>query len=257
MEFLPAGFLPADIDTTAAVALIAATFIGNIISAAMGIGGGIILLAVMANLMPVAAIIPVHGVAQLGANIFRGGVQRAHIDWLTFMWFGLGSIVGVAVGGSVAVALPANVLRGALGIFIIYTVWGPQLKFFGEGNLISVVVGAVSSVLTMFFGATGPFAAALLRQRGYTPQGLIGTHSACMGAQHALKIVAFGLLGFAFAEWLGLIAMLLLASLAGTLIGSYALRRMSADVFSTLVKMVLTILAANLLAVAVGLYSIT
>jgi uncharacterized membrane protein YfcA len=173
------------------------------------------------------------------------------------VWFGLGSIVGVAVGGSVAVALRADILRGALGVFIIYTVWGPKLKFVGESNLVSVVMGAVSSVLTMFFGATGPFAAALLRQRGYTPQGLIGTHSACMGAQHAFKIVAFAILGFEFADWLGLIAMLLLASLAGTLIGSYVLRRMSAGLFSTLLKMVLTILAVNLLAVAFGFYAIT
>ncbi|MBT3930739.1 MAG: sulfite exporter TauE/SafE family protein, partial [Rhodospirillaceae bacterium] len=88
-------FLPADIDATAAVALVAATFIGNIISGIMGVGGGIILLAVMATLMPAAAIIPIHGIAQLGANIFRGTIQRAHIDWLTFVWFAIGSVVGV------------------------------------------------------------------------------------------------------------------------------------------------------------------
>ena len=250
-------FLPADIDATAAVVLIAATFFGNILSGAMGVGGGVILLAVMANLMPVAAIIPIHGVVQLGGNIFRGTIQRTHIDWLTFVWFAMGSVVGVAVGGSVAVALPADVLRISLGVFILYTVWAPKLKFVGESNLVTVIVGAVSSVLTMFFGATGPFAAALLNQRGYTPQGLVGTHSACMAAQHALKIVAFGILGFAFADWLGLIAMMLVASLAGTLIGSYALRRMSADAFAIVLKVILTVLAVNLVAVAAGLYSIT
>ena len=250
-------FLPADIDATAAAALIAATFIGNIISAATGIGGGIILLAVMANLMPAAAIIPIHGVVQLGGNIFRGTIQRAHIDWLTFVWFALGSVVGVAVGGSIVVALPSDILRAGLGLFILYTVWGPKLRFVSEGNFVAVVMGAVSSVLTMFFGATGPFAMALLARRGYTPQQLIGSHSACMAAQHALKIVAFALLGFAFADWLGLVAMLLLASLAGSLIGSYALRRIPAGTFATVLKGVLTLLAANLLAVAFGLYSIT
>ncbi|MGB0571741.1 MAG: sulfite exporter TauE/SafE family protein [Alphaproteobacteria bacterium] len=250
-------FLPADIDTTAATALIAATFVGNVISAATGIGGGIILLAVMANLMPAAAIIPVHGVVQFGGNIFRGTIQRAHIDWLTFVWFALGSVAGVAVGGSIVVALPSDILRTGLGLFILYSVWGPKLKFVSEGNLISVVMGAVSSILTMFFGATGPFAMALLAQRGYTPQGLIGSHSACMAAQHALKIVAFGLLGFAFADWLGLIAMLLLASLAGSLIGSYALRHIPAGMFATILKLVLTLLAVNLMAVAFGLYSMS
>jgi uncharacterized membrane protein YfcA len=249
-------FLPPDIDTTSAIVLVAATFFGNIISGAMAVGGGVILLAVMANLMPVAAIIPIHGVVQLGGNIFRGTIQRTHIDWLTFVWFAMGSVVGVAVGGSVAVALPADVLRICLGLFILYTVWGPKLKVVGESNLVTVIVGVVSSVLTMFIGATGPFAAALLNQRGYTPQGLVGTHSACMAAQHALKIVAFGILGFAFADWLGLLAMMLVASLAGTLIGSYALRRMTAGTFAIILKVILTVLSVNLLAVALGLYSI-
>ena len=96
---------------------------------------------------------------------------------------------------------------------------------------------------------------ALLAQRGYSPQGLIGSHSACMAAQHALKIVAFGLLGFAFTNWLGLIVMLLLASLAGSLIGSYALRHIAAGTFENLLKAVLTLLAVNLMAMAFGLYA--
>tara|TARA_A100001037_G_scaffold220994_1_gene198788 strand:- start:1016 stop:1777 length:762 start_codon:yes stop_codon:yes gene_type:complete len=252
LEFIPVG-----IETTTAVALLAATFIGNVISGMMGVGGGIILLAVMANLMPAAAIIPIHGIAQFGANIFRGTIQRAHIDWLTFVWFAVGSLVGVAIGGSIVVTLPPDILRGALALFILYTVWAPKLKFVSEGKVITIVVGVASSILTMFFGATGPFAMALLSQRGYSPQELIGTHSACMGAQHALKVVAFGVLGFAFVEWLGLIAMLLLASLAGSLIGSYVLGRMSAGMFAAALKALLTLLAVNLLAVALGLYSIT
>jgi hypothetical protein len=77
-----------------------------------------------------------------------------------------------------------------------------------------------------------------------------------MAAQHALKIVAFGILGFAFADWLGLLAMMLVASLAGTLIGSYALRRMTAGTFAIILKVILTVLSVNLLAVALGLYSI-
>lgn len=250
-------FLPADINATGAFVLLAATFIGTTISGAMGVGGGIILVAVMANLMPAAAVVPIHGAVQLGSNVFRGTIQRAHIDWETFVWFAVGSIAGVAVGGSVVVALPADILRGGLGLFIIYTVWAPKLRFSSQGKAVTVVVGTMSSILTMFFGATGPFVSALLSRRGYSPQGLIGTHSAFMGAQHALKIVAFGLLGFAFADWLGLIALMLLSSLAGTLVGSYALGRMSPATFAVILKAILTVLGVNLLAIAFGLYSIT
>jgi hypothetical protein len=44
--------------------------------------------------------------------------------------------------------------------------------------------------------------------------------------------------------------------LAGTLIGSYALRRMTAGTFAIILKVILTVLSVNLLAVALGLYSI-
>ena len=43
----------------------------------------------------------------------------------------------------------------------------------------------------------------------------------------------------------------------GTLVGSYVLRRMSASTFATALKVLLTVLAVNLLAVAFGLYAIT
>ena len=250
-------FLPADINATAAAMLIAATVIGAAISGAMGVGGGIILIAVMANFMPAPAVVPVHGVVQLGSNVFRGTIQRAHIDWRTFIWFLLGSIVGVAVGGRIVVALPADILRAGLGLFILYTVWAPKMRFSSQSRLAAVVVGVASSILTMFFGATGPFVSALLSRRGYTPQRLIGTHSAFMGAQHLLKIIVFGFLGFAFADWVWMIVLMLLASLVGTLIGSFALGHMSAGTFAKILKGILTLLAVNLLAIAFGFYSIT
>ena len=51
------------------ILLIATSFIGSLISAALGIGGGTLMLAVIAQTLPVAAIIPVHGVVQFGSNL--------------------------------------------------------------------------------------------------------------------------------------------------------------------------------------------
>ncbi|NKB49041.1 MAG: TSUP family transporter [Alphaproteobacteria bacterium] len=232
------------------------SFVGGFVTAAMGIGGGVSLLAVMATLMPAAAIIPVHGVVQFGANIARGAILRADIDWRTFIYFAIGSVFGIAIGGSIVVTLPGDILRAGLALFILYTVWGPKMRFVGTGNVILIVIGLVASILTMFFGATGTFISGLLNQRGYDPKGLVATHSACMGAQHALKIVAFGILGFAFADWLGLIVLMLVAISAGTYVGSLVLNRMPARIFAIGLKTILTGLAINLLASALGLYSL-
>lgn len=249
-------FFPSSIDVVAVYVLVAMSFVGSLITGAMGIGGGITLLAVMATLMPASAIIPIHGVVQLGANIARGTILRVHIDWRTFVYFAIGSVFGIAIGGSVVVTLPGDILRGGLALFILYTVWGPKMRIVATSNWILVLIGLVASILTMFFGATGTFISGLLNQRGYHPRALVATHSACMGAQHALKIVAFGILGFAFAEWLGLIILMLLAAVAGTYVGSLVLSRLPVRVFAIGLKTILTVLAINLLASALGLFSL-
>ena len=251
MELLPPGM-----DSLSTGLLVAISFAGAFITAAMGIGGGVIMIAFMATLMPPAAVIPVHGVVQVGANAARAKLQWSHIDWKTSLYFVLGSVVGVSIGGSIVVALPTEILRAGLGLFILYTVWSPKLKFVANGYLSFSLIGLIASILTMFFGATGPFIAGLLQQRGYMPRAFVGTHSICMGTQHILKIVVFGLLGFAFADWVGLIGMMLITGLLGTVLGSQVLNCLPKAIFAKVLRVILTLLALNLLAMAFGLYAL-
>ena len=67
-----------------------------------------------------------------------------------------------------------------------------------------------------------------------------------MTAQHGLKIIAFGLLGFGFAPWLPLIAAMVAAGFVGTLIGSRLLGRLSEHRFELIIKTLLTVLALDL-----------
>lgn len=60
-------------------ALLATSFVGSFITVAFGIGGGALLLAVMATLVPPAALIPTHGVVQIGSNLGRAAVTFRHI----------------------------------------------------------------------------------------------------------------------------------------------------------------------------------
>jgi len=248
--------LPSSMSALAAWSLVAVSFVSSFITAAMGIGGGMVLIATMASLMPAAAIVPIHGVVQLGANAGRAVLQRPHIDWRTFAYFGAGAIVGIAIGGSIVVTLPADTLRLGLGLFILYMVWGPRLPGVGSSQAVVVAFGVGASILTMFFGATGAFVTTMLRRRDYSPRALVATHSVCMTAQHTLKLIAFGVLGFAFAEWLGLVALMLISGFAGTWCGVQVLNRLPAQVFDRLLKAILTLMAVNLLAAALDLYSL-
>jgi len=72
--------------------------------------------------------------------------------------------------------------------------------------------------------------------------------------QHTIKVLVFGILGFAFAPWLPLLALILLAGVFGTVVGSRALTWLPEDLFRKILKTVLTALALNLLAAGFGLY---
>ena len=67
--------------------LVLLSFFTSMLSASMGIGGGTILLAVMAQVVPVKAIIPVHGMVQLGSNVGRALVLLPNVRWLYLFWF--------------------------------------------------------------------------------------------------------------------------------------------------------------------------
>ena len=141
-------------------------------------------------------------------------------------------------------------LRAGVGFFILFAVWGPQPKSFSPGVRTFVTTGAIGAFLTMFFGATGPIAATMLKTTNLGRLELTATHAACMTAQHSLKITIFGVLGFAYAPWAPLIIAILIAGFAGTLLGTQFLRNMGEISFKRGFNWILTLVAIYLLVLA-------
>ena len=244
------SLLPPDLGPLSASILIGVSLLTSALTAAMGIGGGLVLLAVMANVMPAPAIVPVHGVVQLGSNTGRALLMTRHIDIALLLPFAAGSVIGAAVGGALAVDLPRDALRLILGGFILYTVWVPPPRLGRGGAATDAVGGAISTGLSMFVGATGPFIAALWIARQLPRQVYVATHAACMTVQHLLKIGAFAALGFAFAPWWPLIGAMIASGFVGTVLGGRLLHRLPERAFRRGLKILLTLLALNLLAQA-------
>jgi uncharacterized membrane protein YfcA len=243
-------FLPDGLPLWAALTAVIAAFFSAALTAAFGLGGGLALLAVMSTVFPAPAVIPVHGVAQIGSNAGRFYLQRKDVVWRIALWFALGGVIGAAFGGRLAVEMPVWALRAGVGIFILYTVWGPRPKSFSPGLKTFFFTGAVGSFLTMFFGATGPIAATMLSATQLGRLNIVATHAACMVAQHGMKIIAFGLLGFAYGKWAPLIVVILVAGFAGTYIGTHYLRKMPEETFKRGFTFVLTVIAIYLLGAA-------
>jgi uncharacterized membrane protein YfcA len=245
-----AEFLPEALSGFDAILLVVVSFFTSFLTASVGIGGGVTLLAVMAQILPAAAIVPVHGIVQLGSNVGRAGLMWRDINKPLLIWFTGGSIIGAVIGGQIVVALPVAVLQLILGLFVLYATWGKMPVSSHKSSKNVGVGGAFSTLLTMFVGATGPFVAAILKPLGLGKLGQVATMSACMVVQHLFKVVVFGVLGFAFAPYLPLIVAMILVGFLGTVAGRRVLEKASERVFKHALNAMLTVLAVRLLWVA-------
>ena len=239
-------FLPAGLDLTMALLLIVLSFFTSLITATFSLGGGTLMVAVLALVFPPAVVVPIHGAVQLGSNAGRALVQRAHIQWSFVLWISLGGLVGTIIGGQFASLLPETALQIAIALFVLATTWLPQPKIVGRSRVAQVIGGAVISAVSMVVGATGPLVAVFIKGLADRRQ-LVATHATLMTLQNSFKIAVFVALGFAFTSYLPIIVLMVASGFAGTALGSRLLLKVPESAFRWGFKILLSLVALDLL----------
>ena len=222
------------------------------LSAVVGMAGGITLLAIMLLYMDPLVAIPLHAVVQLVSNGSRSLVHRHHIQWsliwpyfiplLPLGWWSL----------TIAEELDPAVARSLIGAFVLVATWRPTWLLLGAHpnrtwpRLRFLFLGTVVGILNVTFGATGPLIAPFFLNLGLTRFELIGSKAAAQMGAHLAKILVFGLVGFAFAKWAGLLFGLCLAVVVGTWLGTRILGRVDEVWFVRIYRLALTLVALRL-----------
>lgn len=229
--------------------LIVCSFFTSAFTAALGVGGGVLLLAIMASFYPVAVLIPIHGMIQLGSNFGRSILMRKYICWKTVLSFIGGTILGMFVGSQVFISLSDRVLGITLAVFILFFTWAPVSKFQKKVKTKSFLLGMLAGFLTLFIGAVGLLtSASISRNKHLNKNGKVATIAAYMTSQHLFKVIAFSLMGFAFAPYALLIILMIISGFAGTWVGKqHLLDRINEDKFAKIFKVVVTLLAIKLI----------
>lgn len=247
MELLPAAISQAD-----ALILIITACLTSLLTAAVGIGGGVALLAVMATIVPVAALIPAHGLVQVGSNLNRAVMTHKHTDWPMVKLFLAGAIAGAVIASFVVVQLPVQTIQYAVAGFILYLVWGPKPGKLSLSSAGQIGAGGITTLISMFVGATGPLVAAFVHRHGMDKLATTATFAWCMSLQHLLKMAVFTVVGFAFEEWLILLAAMIASGTLGSWLGLNLLNRVPATLFKQMFRWGITLLALRLLWQASG-----
>lgn len=70
-------------------------------------------------LLPAAAVIPLHGLVQLGSNANRAALTAKHIRWPSLYWFAPGVLVGALLASVLLVELPSWLLQLSIAGLIL------------------------------------------------------------------------------------------------------------------------------------------
>ena len=232
------------------VGLTAASFATAFIAVLTGAAGGVLLLAIMAMVLPPAALIPVHTVVMLGTGVTRTMIMWRYVMRGTLLPFVAGSAIGSAAGAKVFVALPTAWLQGILGAFILLVTWMPSLGRLGAERSRFAFLGFGATFLGVFVSATGTLLAPFVASATPDRHALAATLGALMTITHIAKLVAFGFIGFAIGSFVPLMAAMIATGAVGNWLGEVALHRMTEQRFRTVFQLVLTALALRLLWVA-------
>jgi uncharacterized membrane protein YfcA len=223
-----------------------------VLSAVVGMAGGITLLSVMLIFYDPLVAIPIHGAVQLVSNGSRSIIQRRHIRWSIIWRYGMLLFPMGLLGLSFAKSLPPDGARCLIGAFVLLATWAPGLLLIGthpersDTNRRFWVLGGVVGFVNITVGATGPLIAPFFLSLGLTRQALIGSKAACQALGHLAKLAVFGVAGFAFAEFAVPLALLSICVVAGTWVGSQLLEYVSEIWFIRLYRTVLTLIAVRL-----------
>lgn len=246
------------------IVLIIAAFLTSMLSAIIGMGGGITLLGVMAIIMPTGyLVVAYHGIIQLVSNITRTTVYREHIDKPIISRFLVGMIPGLILSAamiygattyfnaSTAADLKIDFLKPAIGVYIIWFLYLRKKKKAVSKEAYKWM-GVVAGIATVFIGAMGPLIAPLFINDKLKKEGIIATKAACQAAGHLGKIpIFFIFFNVSYAEDWNVLFPLVVAVYFGTKIGKLMLGKIPEALFQNLFKAVLTLIAVRLIIIQI------
>ncbi|MCV2884683.1 sulfite exporter TauE/SafE family protein [Aestuariibacter sp. AA17] len=218
------------------------------VAAIAGMGGGMMLIAILPSFLPASAVIPVHGVAQLASNGSRAFIAITHVRWAFLKPFLVGSVLGVLCVSVLVRYVSAQTLLVGMALYILLTLWSTAFSRFIKRAERFSVAGFWQSGLSVVVGATGPLTTTLLTKKCDSKDEIIVTNAVFMAFSHGFKIPLFLWVGFNYATYWLEIVLLSIGAVLGSYVGTWLRQFVSDQHFKLWVKIALTLLAIRIIA---------
>lgn len=230
--------------------------IASFINAAFATGGIYIVLASSSLVFPLAVAIPLQSAFAFASLAARIVYFRPYIYWPIVVLFGIGSVIGVAIGSQVFVALPEALMALLLGCLLLILIWAParRKRVTDEVNTaddataqqpyrpIFLPVGIAHSFIGTVFGVGALLQPTILRTPLKKLQ-ITGTLAACLLIMDVFKLTGYMYHGFDYRDYWPHIIGATVAGFVGTALGKRVTHRVSERTFRTVFKWLITIVA--------------
>ena len=229
----------------------AAVLATSVLSGVLGMAGGMVLMAVLVSVSPVATAMVIHGTAQATANGARVWFLRRHVMWGVVPPYLVGGALATGVFAWVAfVPAPELVL-----ILVGASPWLARLVPRLRGMDIrqrgtSVACGAAVTAAQLLAGASGPLLDAFYLGTDVDRRQIVATKAITQTIGHVVKIGYYAIIIGQVADtasvpidpWL--LAGVVLLGIVGTRIGTALLERLDTKRFRRLTSVVVLALGA-------------
>jgi len=232
---------------TGLVVLPLLAFLTSALTGVIGMGGGLLLLIVMTEFLPFAALIPVHGINQLVTHSSRALISLKDIQRRNTIHFALGAIVGSIVGAQFIMSVSESLFKMLLGVFVLLCLIIPYFKNPPALPFKWPIVGAITSFCGLFVGATGLLIAPFYLTEKLTKEQLVATKAASQVFIHSTKVAAFFFVGFTIGPYLLLIILMCIMSFLGSVVSKRILNNVSDKIFGLLFRIAIIVLSARLI----------
>jgi len=226
--------------------LVPIAFVTSTISAIVGLGGGLFLIAFMPLFLPFSVVVPLHGIVQSASNVSRFAFDAKQLNRQLFYQYLVGTPIGALIGGLLLRHYSFDLMPLILGLTIIYITWAPLPKRFLLFYPFTLL-GAVQSFLGLFVGGTGPLSASLLSTTKLSRDEIVITNTAFSIVVHILTVLVFGIIGFVVEPYILLLIGMISASALGSWFGTRIRKNVEERTFRVYLNVTITLLALVLI----------
>lgn len=219
------------------------TFLTSTIAGIVGIGGGMMLVAILPSFLPLNALIPVHGLTQMSSNFSRALFGYKQVQYEIIPKFLLGLILGISIFAGILYYVSLEYVPLFIGIYILLSLWSEKFNEKIKKYESYFLAGFFQTGLSIIVGATGPLTMTLLLKDYKDKDKVVATGAALMSITHTLKVFVFMFFGFVFFDYIVLLIAMISAAILGSYVGTKLRDKIDGKRFVMIVKVLLSLLA--------------